>query len=129
MYKVRGIDGKEYGPVSAEVLRQWLNERRLTPQTMVLQEGSTEWRPVSSVPELASLFGTPMPPPSTPGVPQLPPGTGPAPRPTPATPPTPPYSAPGAAPAYGAAVQPKTSGLAIASLILGILGACGITAL
>jgi hypothetical protein len=126
MYKVRGIDGKEYGPVSAEVLRQWLSERRLTPQTMVQQEGSTEWRPVSSVPELASLFGTPMPPPSTPAVPTLPPGTGPAPRPTPATPP---YSPAGAAPAYGAAVQPKTSGLAIASLILGILGACGITAL
>ena len=30
MYKVRGIDGKEYGPVSIEMLRQWLAERRLT---------------------------------------------------------------------------------------------------
>jgi hypothetical protein len=126
MYKVRGIDGKEYGPVSAEGLKQWLSERRLTPQTMVQQVGSTEWRPVSSVPELAALFGTPAPPASTAGVPPLPPGTGPVPRPVPATPP---YSSPGAAPVYGASVQGKTSGLAIASLILGILGACGITAL
>ena len=126
MYKVRGIDGKEYGPVSAEGLKQWLSERRLTPQTMVQQVGSTEWLPVSSVPELASLFGTPAPPPSTAGVPPLPPGTGPAPGPTPAVPP---YSPPGGAPVYGAPVQGKTSGLAIASLVLGILGACGITAL
>ena len=28
MYKIIGADGKEYGPISAEQLRQWLNEDR-----------------------------------------------------------------------------------------------------
>jgi hypothetical protein len=51
MYKLIGADGKEYGPVSAEVLRQWLAEGRVTAETRVLAENATEWKPLRDLPE------------------------------------------------------------------------------
>lgn len=100
MYKVRGSDQKEYGPVSLEELRQWIAEGRLVVTSQLQAEGETEWKAAASFPELGGLFGAPptFGPPSSPRAP---------------------------------AEKPKTSGLAIASLVLGILGPCtaGITAL
>jgi type II secretory pathway pseudopilin PulG len=61
MYKIRGGDGKEYGPVSADTLRAWVNQGRANAQTFVLVEGSTEWKTLSAVPEFAGLFAPPMP--------------------------------------------------------------------
>jgi hypothetical protein len=55
MYKIIGADGKEYGPITAEVLRQWLAEGRANAQTKILPEGSTEWKSVAEVPELAAM--------------------------------------------------------------------------
>jgi hypothetical protein len=52
MYKIIGADGKEYGPISAEVLRQWLDEGRANGQTKVLPEGATEWKTIADVPGL-----------------------------------------------------------------------------
>ena len=52
MYKIIGADGKEYGPVSAEQLRQWLTEGRVNQQTRVLAEGSTDWKAFGEVAEL-----------------------------------------------------------------------------
>lgn len=52
MYKIIGADGKEYGPVSADQLRQWLNEGRVNKQTRVLAEGSADWQTLGEVPEL-----------------------------------------------------------------------------
>jgi len=52
MYKVIGSDGKEYGPVTAEQLRQWVAEGRANAQTRVQAEGSAEWKPLSVFPEL-----------------------------------------------------------------------------
>ena len=99
MYKVMGTDGKEYGPVSAEALRQWIAERRAAWETRVQAEGTTEWKPLSAFPEFsAALAGAPRaasPPPLT--------------------------GAPIAAP------QGRTSGMAVASLVLGLVGFCGIT--
>ncbi len=60
MYKIIGADGKEYGPVSAEQLRLWLTEGRVNQQTRVLPEGSTDWKALGEVAELA---GTPPPTP------------------------------------------------------------------
>jgi uncharacterized protein DUF4190/uncharacterized protein DUF4339 len=60
VYKIIGADGKEYGPISAVVLRQWLTEGRANGQTRVLAEGSTEWKPMAEVPELAALLTPPM---------------------------------------------------------------------
>ncbi len=64
MYKIIGADQKQYGPVSADELRQWIAEGRANANTMIQAEGQTEWRPLSSFPEFAT---TPQPLPS--GVP------------------------------------------------------------
>jgi|SRR5215831_14264382 len=71
MYRIIGADGNQYGPISAEQLRQWIAEGRANSQTRVLAEGTTEWKPLSEFPE---FFGTaptpgatqPTPPPSMP---------------------------------------------------------------
>ncbi len=54
MYRIIGADGKQYGPVSAAQLAQWLAEGRLNGLTQVCAEGSTEWKPFAQFPELAS---------------------------------------------------------------------------
>jgi prepilin-type processing-associated H-X9-DG protein len=96
MYRILGADGKEYGPVNGDALRQWITEGRINAQTRVRLEGSADWQALASVPEFEAIFGV------APGAPP------------------PPAGAPGGS---------KTSGMAIASLVLGILGFCGITAL
>jgi len=64
MYKIIGADGKEYGPIPAEVLRQWVAEGRADVNTRILAEGTTEWKPLSAFPEFAILPpGNPPPPP------------------------------------------------------------------
>ncbi len=69
MYKIIGADGKEYGPVTADQLRQWIAEGRANAQTKVLPDGATEWMALSEVAEFASSFPASPPPP----VPELPP--------------------------------------------------------
>ncbi len=54
MYKIIGADGKEYGPITAEQLKQWVAEGRANAQTKVLPEGTTEWKALAEVPELAT---------------------------------------------------------------------------
>lgn len=98
MYKIIGADQKEYGPVSAEQIRQWLAQGRLNRQSRAQAEGDTNWKPLWELPEFADELKVPPPPPSSVA----------------------------AAPTAG-----KTSGMAIASLVLGIAGmfTCGVTAL
>jgi GYF domain 2 len=57
MYKIIGADQKEYGPVSADQLRQWLAEGRVTAQTQVLAEGAAEWKALGTLPEFAAAAG------------------------------------------------------------------------
>ena len=102
MFKILGADQKEYGPVSAEVVRQWIAERRANAQTRVKAEGTGDWKALSEFPEFRDALSGGVRPPSLPG--QTPP------------------------PLRHAAAPGKTSGLAIASLILGVLGFCGVTA-
>ena len=52
MYKIIGADGREYGPVTAEQLRQWITEGRANAQTRVQAEGMNEWKPLSAFVEL-----------------------------------------------------------------------------
>ncbi|MGH7992200.1 MAG: DUF4190 domain-containing protein [Limisphaerales bacterium] len=96
-YKVIGSDLKQYGPVSAEDLRQWIADGRLNAQTKVQIEGTDEWKLLTEVPELAEALRNRVPP----------------------------------LPAAASAVPAKTSGLAVTSLVLGVLGVftCGVTAL
>jgi hypothetical protein len=94
MFRILGHDKKEYGPVSAEVLRQWIAERRANAQTMVQAEGSPGFRPLGEFPEFQSALAA----------------VGPA-----------------GAPSYTVTTAPAekpASGLAITSLVLGILTFC-----
>jgi hypothetical protein len=59
MYHIIGGDGKEYGPVSTDQIRQWVTEGRANVQTQVRSEGATGWQSLGSVPELTSLFNAP----------------------------------------------------------------------
>lgn len=60
-YRIIGADGKEYGPVSTDQLRQWINEGRVDGATRVLVENSLQWMPLASIPGFV--------PPSTPAPP------------------------------------------------------------
>jgi TM2 domain-containing membrane protein YozV len=54
MYKIVGVNGQQYGPVSAEEIRRWIAENRANAQTLVQMEGSQEWKPLISFSEFAS---------------------------------------------------------------------------
>lgn len=56
MYRIIGADGKEYGPITADVLRQWIAEGRANASTNVLSAGATEWKPLGTLPEFSLLF-------------------------------------------------------------------------
>ena len=62
MYKIIGADGRQYGPASEEQLRQWIAEGRVDANTLVQTEGSTDWKPLASVPEFAPPPAAPVPP-------------------------------------------------------------------
>ena len=96
MYKILGQDGKEYGPVNADVLRQWHLQGRLNAQTRACAQGSADWKPLSEFAELSHLLSAPPPP-------------------------SPASLAQAAVPAQG-----QQSGLAVASLVLGLFSlVCG----
>ena len=59
MYKIIGADGKEYGPVSAELLRDWIQQGRVSLQTQARLEGSTDWKPLSGFPEFTAPSSLP----------------------------------------------------------------------
>jgi hypothetical protein len=69
MYKIIGADQREYGPISAEQLRQWIAEGRANAATLVQQEGQTGWRPLSTFPEfgVAPQVNLSTPPMQAPG--------------------------------------------------------------
>lgn len=57
MYRIIGADGREYGPISAEQLRQWIAEGRAIATTRVLREGASEWTTLGGLPEFSLLIG------------------------------------------------------------------------
>jgi TM2 domain-containing membrane protein YozV len=64
MFNIIGADGKQYGPVSGEQLRQWVREGRANGASQVQPVGGMEWKPLATLPEFADLFaaGTSAPP-------------------------------------------------------------------
>lgn len=58
MYKIIGADGKEYGPITADILKKWIADGRANAQTRVQLEGTTEWRTLGEFPELAAAVPT-----------------------------------------------------------------------
>ena len=100
MYKILGADQTEYGQIGADVVRKWILQGRVTGQTSAQAEGSTEWKPLSQFAEFAPALAAKG-----------------------AAPSLQPPVAPGALPpALGAKPQ---SGLAITSLVLGIMSFVG----
>lgn len=69
MYRIIGADGREYGPVGAEQLRQWLAEGRINQQTRLRAEDSAEWKTLADFPEVSSTTPAPPLPPVRPHVP------------------------------------------------------------
>ena len=70
MYRIIGTDGKEYGPVTADQVKQWINEGRANADTKVLPAGGTEWKRLGDLPEFAAACaarpGAAPPPPIAP---------------------------------------------------------------
>ncbi len=95
MYRIIGSDHKEYGPLSAEQVRQCLAEGRAHAHSSVQTEGSSEWKSLSDFPEFAEQL----------------------------------MSRTSKSSLAKTAPRGKLSGLAIASLLLGVLGivTCGAT--
>lgn len=56
------VDGKQYGPVSEQELRQWYQQQRINPTDMVWAEGTPDWLPAAVALGPAST-ATPVPPP------------------------------------------------------------------
>ncbi len=73
MYNIIGADGKQYGPVSLEQMRQWITEGRVNAQTRVQEAGKTDWKMAADFAEFrftpaGSIAGAaPSSPPSLPG--------------------------------------------------------------
>lgn len=69
MYRIIGADGREYGPVSADQMRQWVTEGRVNQQTRVRAEDSPDWKALADFPEFSAsappLLSPPTPPPAT----------------------------------------------------------------
>ncbi len=55
-YKIVGVDGRQYGPVAAEQIRQWIAEGRVESRTPVFTDGAADWTFVGLLPEFAGLF-------------------------------------------------------------------------
>ena len=51
MYSVIGANQQQYGPATAQQLRQWIAEGRVNANTLVQPEGATEWTPLRTLPE------------------------------------------------------------------------------
>jgi len=104
MYKLLAADQKEYGPVSADQIRTWIAQGRANARTQLQAAGSAKWKPLAEFPEFADALRA---------------AASPAARRS------------SSAGVQRAAAAPKTSGLAITSLVLGCLGllTLGITSL
>jgi hypothetical protein len=116
MYKIYGTDQKEYGPINEETLRQWIADGRVNAESYVLPEGAAEWQTVGSLPEFSASFQQAAPPPGLKFSQEAQTARA--------------YNAGAYSPQ--AMQQPvltaKTSGMAITSLISGIVGffSCGV---
>ena len=56
MYRIIGADGREYGPATADQIREWIAEGRANAQTRALVEGTALWKPLVEYLEFAPLL-------------------------------------------------------------------------
>jgi uncharacterized membrane protein len=65
-YIIIGGDQKEYGPIPADDVRQWIAEGRLNEQSLMKGEGDAEFRPLEKFPEFVDAFAPKSPTPDMP---------------------------------------------------------------
>ena len=102
MYKILGSDQKEYGPATADQVRQWIAEGRVTGQTQVQAAGSSGWKSLSEFHEFAPALAAKV-----------------------AGPGASPMAGPRSTPPPMLSHRPPAQGLAIGSLVLGLLSFVG----
>src|SRR5436190_18394167 len=73
MFKIIGIDGRQYGPVDAEQIKRWIAAGRADSSTKAQAEASTDWKPLSEFPEFAEALALKVPPPQPERTHELPP--------------------------------------------------------
>jgi hypothetical protein len=57
-YTIIGGDQKEYGPITADDVRQWIAEGRLNEKSLMKAESDAEFRTLEKFPEFAGAFAT-----------------------------------------------------------------------
>jgi hypothetical protein len=109
MFLLRMTDGSTYGPADMLTLVMWAREGRVTPETLVAEEGTEDWNPATSHEELAAV----LVPPEDRALAALEGSSSEA--------PPRPHGSPVRGIEYqGGATQ--TNGMAVASLVMGIIG-------
>jgi hypothetical protein len=66
-YKIRGADGKEYGPVNLEQLTNWLREGRIGPDSEAMRSDMNYWSQAGKFTELQEAIAQAAPPAAVPG--------------------------------------------------------------
>ena len=67
MYRIIGADGREYGPATADRVREWIAEGRANGQTRAQVEGTAVWKPLVEYLEFAPLLARMAPTLAAPG--------------------------------------------------------------
>jgi TM2 domain-containing membrane protein YozV len=62
MFNIIGADGKQYGPVTPDQIRQWIREGRVNRATLAQPVGAAEWKALAVLPEFIDVFGGSPPP-------------------------------------------------------------------
>ena len=78
MYRIIGGDGREYGPVTAAQIEQWIAQNRANARTQVRPESSEAWLALGELPEFATALGVRAATPPLPGVQSAEPAAAPA---------------------------------------------------
>ena len=58
-YRIVGQDGKIYGPVAAEKIREWLAQGRIESRSPIFVEGAGDWTFVGLLPEFSPQASPP----------------------------------------------------------------------
>ncbi len=61
MFTIIGADGREYGPVPAHKVQEWMAGGRANLQTRARRNGEADWKTLGDFPEFAPPTATPPP--------------------------------------------------------------------
>jgi len=66
IWYVRPPSGGQYGPARGDVMRKWIGEGRVSPDSLVWREGWADWRSAAETFPSLGMITPPMPAPVTP---------------------------------------------------------------